>query len=156
MTLWAFAKSPLMYGGDVRKIDPATYDIITNPTLLEINHFSSNNTEACDPSNFFFWRKIVCLWGINNLSRIISFFLQWQFPYDPSLKNRHKGKPERSTKGKKHIHSLGFTSCTESQASGWSVENHNQTLERICWKGSFENNPNPFCVHKRELQQHTL
>ncbi|WJX53421.1 hypothetical protein P8452_39415 [Trifolium repens] len=123
MTLWAFAKSPLMYGGDVRKIDPATYDIITNPTLLEINHFSSNNTE---------------------------------FPYDPSLKNRHKGKPESFTKGKKHIHSLGLTSCTESQASGWSVENHNQTLERICWKGSLENNPNPFCIHKRELQQHTL
>jgi len=46
MTLWAMAKSPLMYGGDVRKIDNATYEIITNPTLLEINHFSSNNKEA--------------------------------------------------------------------------------------------------------------
>ncbi|KEH20754.1 alpha-galactosidase [Medicago truncatula] len=45
MTLWAMAKSPLMYGGDVRKIDNATYEIITNPTLLEINHFSSNNKE---------------------------------------------------------------------------------------------------------------
>ncbi|WJX47469.1 hypothetical protein P8452_34152 [Trifolium repens] len=123
MTLWAFAKSPLMYGGDVRKIDPATYDIITNPTLLEINHFSSNNME---------------------------------FPYGPSLEKRHKGIPKISKKGKKLIHSLGLTSCTESEASGWSVENLNQTLERICWKGSLENNPNPFCVHKRELQQHTL
>ena len=46
MTLWAMAKSPLMYGGDVRKIDNAIYEIITNPTLLEINHFSSNNKEA--------------------------------------------------------------------------------------------------------------
>ncbi|CAJ2677144.1 unnamed protein product [Trifolium pratense] len=123
MTLWAFAKSPLMYGGDVREIDSATYDIITNPTLLEINHFSSNNME---------------------------------FPYNPSLKKRHKGKPKRSKKGKKPTLSLGLTSCTESEASGWIVENLNQPLERICWKGSLENNPNPFCVQKRELQQHTL
>jgi hypothetical protein len=53
MTLWAMAKSPLMYGGDVRKIDPTTYDVITNPTLLEINSFSTNNIEACEPSNCF-------------------------------------------------------------------------------------------------------
>jgi hypothetical protein len=42
-----------MYGGDLRRIDRATYGIITNPTLLEINYFSSNNMEACEPSNFF-------------------------------------------------------------------------------------------------------
>ncbi|RHN42859.1 putative alpha-galactosidase [Medicago truncatula] len=53
MTLWALAKSPLMYGGDMRKIDPATYEIITNPTVPEINFFNSNNIEACEPSNFF-------------------------------------------------------------------------------------------------------
>lgn len=57
MTLWAMAKSPLMYGGDVRKIDPTTYGLITNPTLLEINSFSSHNMEVCDPSNFFFRGK---------------------------------------------------------------------------------------------------
>ncbi|KAJ7947080.1 Alpha-galactosidase [Quillaja saponaria] len=39
------AKSPLMFGGDVRKLDQATYDIITNPIVLEINSFSSNNKE---------------------------------------------------------------------------------------------------------------
>jgi len=60
MTLWALAKSPLMYGGDVRRIDPVTYEIITNPTLLEINHFSSNNIEACEPSNFFFEKIVGC------------------------------------------------------------------------------------------------
>lgn len=60
MTLWSMAKSPLMYGGDVRKIDPSTYDVITNPTLLEINSFSSNNMEACEPSNFFGVEGIIC------------------------------------------------------------------------------------------------
>ncbi|PSS04579.1 Alpha-galactosidase [Actinidia chinensis var. chinensis] len=45
MTLWSMAKSPLMYGGDVRKLDDTTFNLITNPTLLEINSFSSNNME---------------------------------------------------------------------------------------------------------------
>lgn len=47
MTLWSIAKSPLMFGGDVRKLDDATYNLITNPTLLEINSYSSNNKEVC-------------------------------------------------------------------------------------------------------------
>lgn len=45
MTLWSMAKSPLMYGGDMRRLDRNTLAIITNPTLLEINSFSSNNRE---------------------------------------------------------------------------------------------------------------
>lgn len=156
MTLWALAKSPLMYGGDVRKINPATYDIITNPTLLEINHFSSNNMEASEPSNFVFWRNIVDMWGINLSHR---FLLQWQFPYITSsnnLKSEYRPLREQtrmSTKGKKFKPSLDLTSCTESKASGWTTENLNKDLERICWKGSLENEPrNPFCVHKRDLQ----
>lgn len=46
MTLWCMAKSPLMFGGDVRKLDDTTYSLLTNPTLLEINSFSSNNKEV--------------------------------------------------------------------------------------------------------------
>ena len=41
------AKSPLMFGGDMRQLDDITYNLITNPTVLEINAFSSNNQEAC-------------------------------------------------------------------------------------------------------------
>ncbi|KAG5522014.1 hypothetical protein RHGRI_034282 [Rhododendron griersonianum] len=48
MTLWSMAKSPLMYGGDMRKLDDFTFNLITNPTLLEINSYSSNNREACE------------------------------------------------------------------------------------------------------------
>ncbi|KAK7247378.1 hypothetical protein RIF29_42260 [Crotalaria pallida] len=128
MTLWSMAKSPLMYGGDVRNIDPTTYEIITNPILLEINHFSSNNKE---------------------------------FPYVTSSKNSksedqlHGGKVRRSKKGIKtpHRNSLGLTGCTESKASGWSIESLNQDIERICWKRSLEKMQQaPFCVHKRELR----
>ena len=40
------AKS-LIFGGDLRKLDETTYNLLTNPILLEINSFSSNNMEAC-------------------------------------------------------------------------------------------------------------
>ncbi|KAK4276159.1 hypothetical protein QN277_019138 [Acacia crassicarpa] len=45
MTLWSIAKSPLMYGGDMRNLEENTFNLITNPTLLEINSNSSNNME---------------------------------------------------------------------------------------------------------------
>ena len=46
MTLWSMAKSPLMYGGDLRRLDNSTLSIVTNPTLLKINHYSKNNMEV--------------------------------------------------------------------------------------------------------------
>lgn len=45
MALWSITKSPIMYGGDLRKIDETTFNLITHPTLLEINCFSKNNKE---------------------------------------------------------------------------------------------------------------
>ncbi|XP_054817769.1 alpha-galactosidase-like [Prosopis cineraria] len=45
MTLWSMAKSPLMIGGDLTKLDFRTFLLLTNPTLLEINSHSSNNME---------------------------------------------------------------------------------------------------------------
>ncbi|XP_028794681.1 alpha-galactosidase-like [Neltuma alba] len=44
MTLWSIAKSPLMYGGDLRNLDEKTFNLITNPTVLQINSHSANNT----------------------------------------------------------------------------------------------------------------
>ncbi|CAA7404852.1 unnamed protein product [Spirodela intermedia] len=37
--------SPLMFGGDLKRIDDITFDLITNPALLEINAFSVKNME---------------------------------------------------------------------------------------------------------------
>ncbi|KAE9614944.1 putative alpha-galactosidase [Lupinus albus] len=57
MTLWCMAKSPIMYGGDLRNLDSWTKDgVITNPTLLFINSNSTDNTEACEPFLLFFGR----------------------------------------------------------------------------------------------------
>ncbi|KAL3649813.1 hypothetical protein CASFOL_006216 [Castilleja foliolosa] len=45
VTLWSIAKSPIMFGGDMIKLDDTTFKLITNPTLLEINTYSSNNMQ---------------------------------------------------------------------------------------------------------------
>ncbi|KAL2955190.1 hypothetical protein AAZX31_18G013100 [Glycine max] len=124
MTLWSMAKSPLMYGGDVRKIDPSTYDVITNPTLLEINSFSSNNME------------FPYITSVNSEDR------------DLGKQMRRSSKEIKTT----YTHSLGLTSCTESKASGLASGSLNQYPERRCWKRSLGNKHlAPFCVHKREL-----
>ncbi|KEH35289.1 alpha-galactosidase [Medicago truncatula] len=125
MTLWAMAKSPLMYGGDVRKIDPTTYDLITNPTLLEINFFSSNNMEF--PS--------------------ITSLKSEDQDYGRQMRRSYT---ETKTS---YTHSIGLTSCTDSKTSGWISESLDQYPERICWKWNLGNNHllPPFCMHKREL-----
>ncbi|EFJ20054.1 hypothetical protein SELMODRAFT_444098 [Selaginella moellendorffii] len=45
MSLWAMAKSPLIYGGDLRKIDQDTLSLITNSVMLGINSHSFRNME---------------------------------------------------------------------------------------------------------------
>ncbi|EFJ05091.1 hypothetical protein SELMODRAFT_42156, partial [Selaginella moellendorffii] len=46
MTLWAVAKSPLMFGGDLRRLDNETLSLLTNPTVLEVNSHSTGNRNA--------------------------------------------------------------------------------------------------------------
>ncbi|EPS68784.1 hypothetical protein M569_05984, partial [Genlisea aurea] len=53
MTMWSMLKSPLMFGGDMRRLDESTFRLLSNPTLLEINSFSSNNKWACMLSTYF-------------------------------------------------------------------------------------------------------
>lgn len=43
-----------MFGGDLKRIDEVTFDLITNPTLLEINTFSVKNMEV-----FLFWDDLL-------------------------------------------------------------------------------------------------
>lgn len=54
MTLWAMARSPIMFGGDLRQIDNATMALITNPTILDINANSTLNQEV-----FYFHTLII-------------------------------------------------------------------------------------------------
>eukprot|EP00899_Mesostigma_viride_P023396 jgi/Mesvir1/4240/Mv22210-RA.1 len=45
MTLWAVARSPLMFGGDLRVLDGWTKALLTNRAVLDINEFSTGNRQ---------------------------------------------------------------------------------------------------------------
>ncbi|KAL4278498.1 hypothetical protein GQ457_03G008500 [Hibiscus cannabinus] len=111
MTLWAMAKSPLMFGGDVRKLDETTYNLITNPTLLEINSFSQNNMEFPYVSARRSRRKEKVL------------------PQDFA---------EGGMLGKR---ALSLITCKDPKANGWSTKAIDQDLEQICWREKLEGPP---------------
>lgn len=111
-TLWSMAKSPLMYGGDLRQIDDFTYNLITNPTLLEINLNSQNNMEfpyiftATDGSH-----------ADDDASQ--SLLKQSQL----------LDEPEKSL--------LGLTSCNSENAKGWSSTVEEDGVNQICWNYNY-------------------
>ncbi|OMO60281.1 Glycoside hydrolase, clan GH-D [Corchorus capsularis] len=120
MTLWAIAKSPLMFGGDVRKLDDTTYNLITNPTLLEINSFSSNNMEF----SYITGRK-----RSRCKNKLVSQHL--------------------TEGGMLDKQALGLTTCKDPKANGWSIKALDQDLEQICWneklRSKFAETP---CLYK--------
>lgn len=122
MTLWAMAKSPLMFGGDMRKLDDTTYNLITNPTVLDINAFSSNNQE---------------------------FPLIMGFPTSNCNPSSHLRQKE--LRGP-HSSSLALVSCKENIAKGWLAQSVDQDLDQVCWKNNMEVNEAPFCLYKRKPQ----
>ncbi|KAK9276979.1 hypothetical protein L1049_006518 [Liquidambar formosana] len=126
MTLWSMAKSPLMFGGDLRKLDETTYNLITNPTLLEINSFSSNNME---------FPYITGTKGFSGRDQVLT----WQ------------SRRCLADMGNSETHVLTLTSCKDSKANGWSIEALDQNLEQVCWKESLGRKyEEPFCVYKRK------
>ncbi|XP_048136781.1 uncharacterized protein LOC115751348 isoform X3 [Rhodamnia argentea] len=121
ITLWSMAKSPLMFGGDLRNIDDTTFSLITNPTLLEINSYSANNVE------FPYVRG------------------------SSSSRGRKHGQSRMylTSMEETEVEVLGLTSCKDPKASGWLVEELDQDLEQICWKENMEGYREPFCLYKR-------
>ena len=55
------AKSPLMYGGDMRHMDKFTYDLLTNREMLAINAFSRANQQIRNETNgtVRVWRAVL-------------------------------------------------------------------------------------------------
>lgn len=43
MSLWAIARSPLVMGGDLRRLDPATLALLTNRAVIAVNQASTDN-----------------------------------------------------------------------------------------------------------------
>lgn len=55
MTLWSIARSPLILGADLTKLDPATLALITNDDVLAVNQHSEGNRPLYDRDGLVAW-----------------------------------------------------------------------------------------------------
>lgn len=125
MTLWCMAKSPLMFGGDLRHIDEITFNLITNPTLLEINSYSTNNMEF---PHVFTSEDL----GSTRHASTQRF-----------LSQARMNTPDNKV--------LGLTSCNNEETKGWFLLRDDGKLDQICCKYDMKSsNSLSYCLHKRK------
>lgn len=55
MTLWAIGRSPLIFGGDMTRLDDFTKELLTNAEMLKVNQHSSNNRQVSRDKNLIVW-----------------------------------------------------------------------------------------------------
>jgi len=55
LTLWSIARSPLMFGGDMTKLDDDTLSLLTNDEILAVNQHSANNRPLFDRGKLVAW-----------------------------------------------------------------------------------------------------
>ena len=55
MSLWSIARSPLMIGADLTKLDDFTLSLLTNDEVIAVNQKSSNNRELFHRGGFYAW-----------------------------------------------------------------------------------------------------
>ncbi len=55
MTLWSIARSPLIMGGDLRKLDAATEALLTNPEIIAVNQASQGGHQLTRANGHVVW-----------------------------------------------------------------------------------------------------
>jgi alpha-galactosidase len=55
MSLWAIARSPLIIGGDLTKLDPFTLSLLTNPEVIAVNQASAGNRQVSRKDDLIVW-----------------------------------------------------------------------------------------------------
>ena len=55
MSLWAIGRSPLIFGGNMTKLDDFTKEMLTNPEMLKVNQHSINNRQVSREKNLIVW-----------------------------------------------------------------------------------------------------
>lgn len=55
MTLWCIARSPLMFGGDLTRLDGWTFSLLTNREVLAVNQHSRNNRQLFRHDDLIAW-----------------------------------------------------------------------------------------------------
>ncbi len=55
MSLWSITRSPLIFGGDMTRMDEFTKAILTNPEVLAVNQHSINNRQVSRINDLIVW-----------------------------------------------------------------------------------------------------
>ena len=55
LSLWCIARSPLIFGGDMTKLDPFTLRLLTNPEVLAVNQKSTGNRQLSRDNDLIVW-----------------------------------------------------------------------------------------------------
>jgi hypothetical protein len=55
MTLWCIARSPLIFGGDLTRLDTFTRELLTNPEVLAVNQHSAHNRQLSRHGDLIVW-----------------------------------------------------------------------------------------------------
>jgi len=55
VSLWSIARSPLIFGGDMTRLDDVTIRFLTNPEVLQVNQRSINNRQISREKNLIVW-----------------------------------------------------------------------------------------------------
>ena len=55
MSLWCIARSPLIFGGDMTRLDEFTTKLLTNPEVLAVNQRSVNNRQLTRENDLVVW-----------------------------------------------------------------------------------------------------
>ncbi|MBN1516225.1 NPCBM/NEW2 domain-containing protein [Candidatus Sumerlaeota bacterium] len=55
MSLWCIARSPLIFGGDMTRLDEFTVDLLTNPEVLAVNQASENGRQLYRKDDLIVW-----------------------------------------------------------------------------------------------------
>jgi len=55
MTLWSIARSPLILGADMTKLDEATLALLTNDEVLAVNQASEGNRQLFEKGDLIAW-----------------------------------------------------------------------------------------------------
>ena len=56
MTLWSIARSPLVAGTNLTKMDPATEALYTNPEVISVDQNSRENRELSHQGSLVVWK----------------------------------------------------------------------------------------------------
>jgi hypothetical protein len=70
MSLWCIARSPLIFGGDVTKLDAFTRGLLTNPEVLAVNQASTGNRQLSRQDDLVVWAAAVP----DSRDRYVAFF----------------------------------------------------------------------------------